>query len=178
MGCHGGAVGQLSPLSFRSPVSPPGFSWETFSFSGWMCFGCWKEVIAAAVAWLLHVSFLRMKDLETNLKLAALGCVNDHKAGEMYVADYILYHLNRMRRFDYVRVLGLPGPSNDIHEVREVYTPARLGVTEPDRGVECVHADMWWRGGGKGRLTLLSSFRLLAYRCLQPLLGSICPVVE
>ncbi|PHJ21721.1 gtp binding protein 7 isoform 2 family protein [Cystoisospora suis] len=59
----------------------------------------------------------KMKDLETNLKLAALGCVNDHKAGEMYVADYILYHLNRMRRFDYVRVLGLPGPSNDIQEV-------------------------------------------------------------
>ncbi|PFH37551.1 putative GTP binding protein 7 isoform 2 family protein [Besnoitia besnoiti] len=59
----------------------------------------------------------KMKDAEVNLKLAALGCIEDHKAGEMYVADYILYHLNRMRCFSYVDVLGLSSPSNDIQEV-------------------------------------------------------------
>lgn len=97
----------------------------------------------------------RMKDLETNLKLAALGCVDDHKAGEMYVADYILYHLNRMRRFDYVRVLGLPGPTNDIQEVREVHTPQEK-----------------WRAGAhavgyplrEGQEPAASFFRFFSYR--------------
>ncbi|EPT24604.1 GTP binding protein 7 isoform 2 family protein, putative [Toxoplasma gondii ME49] len=59
----------------------------------------------------------KMKDAEVNLKLAALGCIDDHRAGEMYVADYILYHLNRMRCFTYVDVIGLSRPTNDIQEV-------------------------------------------------------------
>ncbi|CBZ55684.1 hypothetical protein NCLIV_061080 [Neospora caninum Liverpool] len=59
----------------------------------------------------------KMKDAEVNLKLAALGCIDDHRAGEMYVADYILYHLNRMRCFSYVDVIGLSRPTNDIQEV-------------------------------------------------------------
>ncbi|GIX63431.1 GTP binding protein 7 isoform 2 family protein, putative [Babesia caballi] len=56
---------------------------------------------------------------EVNLKLAALGCLNDHSAGEDYIADYILYTLNRRHMFDYVEVLGLPGPTDDIKEVME-----------------------------------------------------------
>ncbi|CDR93746.1 Mitochondrial GTPase 1 [Babesia bigemina] len=61
----------------------------------------------------------KMQCPEINLKLAAIGCVDDHSAGVDYIADYILYTLNRKRMFDYVNVLGLPGPTDDVKEVME-----------------------------------------------------------
>ncbi|GBE61098.1 GTP binding 7 isoform 2 family protein [Babesia ovata] len=61
----------------------------------------------------------KMQCPEINLKLAAIGCVDDHSAGVDYIADYILYTLNRKKMFDYVEVLGLPGPTDDVKEVME-----------------------------------------------------------
>mmetsp|Transcript_22023 Transcript_22023/g.48914 ORF Transcript_22023/g.48914 Transcript_22023/m.48914 type:complete len:407 (+) Transcript_22023:31-1251(+) len=64
------------------------------------------------------VSLMKKKnDRERNTKLALLGCMPDHFSGEMYLADYLLYRLNKERRFEYVEELGLPGPSNDLEFV-------------------------------------------------------------
>ena len=49
-------------------------------------------------------------DPERNLRLAALGVIPDHVAGEMYIADYILWRLNRARKFEYVDVFELKEP--------------------------------------------------------------------
>ncbi|KAF8821248.1 putative GTP binding protein 7 isoform 2 family protein [Cardiosporidium cionae] len=54
---------------------------------------------------------------ETNLKLGALGCAMDWKMGEMYIADWILFFLNKNHIFSYTTVLGLSSPSNDIKYV-------------------------------------------------------------
>lgn len=61
------------------------------------------------------VSLLKRKlDLERNVKLAVLNTMPDHLAGEMYIADYLLYRLNKEGLFKYVEVCQLPGPTNDI----------------------------------------------------------------
>lgn len=59
----------------------------------------------------------KMEDPEINLKLAALGCIDDSEAGEDYIADYILYRLNNMRCYEYVKTLDLKEPSDDISEI-------------------------------------------------------------
>jgi len=56
----------------------------------------------------------RRNDPERNAKLALLQTMPDHFAGEMYLADYLLYRLNRDRLLDYVDVIGLPGPTDDV----------------------------------------------------------------
>ncbi|KAK2195268.1 bifunctional GTP binding domain/GTP-binding protein [Babesia duncani] len=56
----------------------------------------------------------KQNDLQVNLKLASLGCILDHKAGEDYIADYILYRLNKANLMQYVKVLQLQQPTNDI----------------------------------------------------------------
>ncbi|CAE7948012.1 unnamed protein product [Symbiodinium sp. KB8] len=61
------------------------------------------------------VSLLKKRnDPERNAKLGVLKCMPDHIAGEAYLADYLLYRLNRDYFMDYVRELELPGPTNDI----------------------------------------------------------------
>ncbi|AFZ78920.1 hypothetical protein BEWA_017610 [Theileria equi strain WA] len=59
----------------------------------------------------------KMEDPEINLKLAALGCINDAEAGEDYIADYILYRLNHMGCYNYVQTLGMNEPSDDISKI-------------------------------------------------------------
>ena len=39
--------------------------------------------------------FVRRNDPERNAKLGVLKCMPDHIAGEIYLADYLLYRLNR-----------------------------------------------------------------------------------
>lgn len=56
----------------------------------------------------------KRNDPQRNTKLALLGAMPDHFAGEMYLADYLLFLLNRERMFQYVDELKLPGPTNDI----------------------------------------------------------------
>lgn len=60
------------------------------------------------------VMFLQSDDQKTNLKVAALGCVSDVAAGELYVADYVLWELNRRKMYHYVHVLNLTKPTNDV----------------------------------------------------------------
>lgn len=61
----------------------------------------------------------KKNDPEVSMKLAALGCINDHWAGETLIADYVLYKLNSRRQFDYVDALELYQPSDDIYQIAE-----------------------------------------------------------
>lgn len=96
-------------------------------------------------------------DVENNLKLAALGCVLDTWAGEMYVADYVLYRLNNERLFDYVWQLELPGPTNDIHKVAShlsrVFQKTRLRMFPQEMAGVRAFLDMF-RNGKFGRFCL------------------------
>lgn len=64
------------------------------------------------------VSLMKKKnDPERHTKLAVLGAMPDHLAGDVYMADFLLYRLNKARMFEYVRELDLPGPSDNIQYV-------------------------------------------------------------
>ncbi|XP_034662334.1 mitochondrial GTPase 1 [Drosophila subobscura] len=61
-------------------------------------------------------------DDEMGMKLALVGCLPDHIVGEDLIADYLLYWLNRHRRFEYVEKLSLSsGPSDNISTVLAEY---------------------------------------------------------
>lgn len=61
------------------------------------------------------ISLLKKKnDPERNTILALIKTMPDHMAGEMYLADYLLYRLNRDELFVYVDLLELPGPTDDV----------------------------------------------------------------
>uniref|UniRef100_A0A3B0MPX6 Uncharacterized protein n=1 Tax=Theileria annulata TaxID=5874 RepID=A0A3B0MPX6_THEAN len=60
-----------------------------------------------------------MDDVEINLKLASLGCLNDSVAGEDYIADYILYRLNKSHLYTYVKTLNLSSPTNNISQISQ-----------------------------------------------------------
>lgn len=57
------------------------------------------------------------KDVDTGLKLALCGNMNDHLVGEEIMADYLLYRLNRKQNFSYTDYLGLDEPCDDIRLV-------------------------------------------------------------
>lgn len=58
-----------------------------------------------------------IKDVHTGLKLALVGCLQDHIVGAYVLADYLLYWLNKERRFEYVETLGLPEPNDNVQYV-------------------------------------------------------------
>merc|ERR1712060_347651 len=61
------------------------------------------------------ISLLKKKnDPERNTKLALLKTMPDYFAGELYLADYLLYRLNKAQLFHYVNELELPGPTDDV----------------------------------------------------------------
>mmetsp|Transcript_25468 Transcript_25468/g.73504 ORF Transcript_25468/g.73504 Transcript_25468/m.73504 type:complete len:399 (-) Transcript_25468:44-1240(-) len=61
------------------------------------------------------VSLMKKRnDPERNTKLALLKTMPDYFAGEVYLADYLLYRLNKDRCFNYVYELELPGPTDDV----------------------------------------------------------------
>lgn len=58
-----------------------------------------------------------IKDLEHGMKLASVSCMQDHLVGEIQIADYILYWLNKNHFFDYVELMNLKEPTDVIQEV-------------------------------------------------------------
>ena len=98
------------------------------------------------------------RDPEQALKLAALGLLPDHIAGEMYIGDYLLWHLNKVRLFDYVSALDLPAPSNDIKWVA-AHTAAKLDmISSTDNAPDVVAGvrgfNRMWRTGSLGKVCL------------------------
>jgi len=76
-----------------------------------------------------------IKDVHTGLKLALVGCIQDHILGSYTLADYLLYWLNRHNRFEYVEKLGLQEPNDDITYVL-VYIAAKLRKTVRLKGYD------------------------------------------
>lgn len=58
-----------------------------------------------------------IRDVYSGLKLALIGCSQDHLVGPQILADYLLFWLNKNHRFEYVEILKLKEPTDDIIEV-------------------------------------------------------------
>jgi len=58
-----------------------------------------------------------IKNLETGMKLSACATLRDENVGILNIADYILYQLNKNSMFDYVKVMGLDNPMDDVIEM-------------------------------------------------------------
>ncbi|KAL1514053.1 hypothetical protein ABEB36_003378 [Hypothenemus hampei] len=56
-------------------------------------------------------------DTETGLKLALCATIQDHLVGETIIADYLLFWLNKHKRFEYVDYFKLDRPYDDILQV-------------------------------------------------------------
>lgn len=56
----------------------------------------------------------KVKDVESGLKLALCGCLQDHLVGNDVIADYLLYWLNKNSKYEYMEMFGLKEPSDDI----------------------------------------------------------------
>lgn len=61
-----------------------------------------------------------VENLEMGLKLALCSCLPDHLVGQDVIADYLLYWLNRFEKYQYVELMGLNEPTDDITEVLNV----------------------------------------------------------
>lgn len=58
-----------------------------------------------------------IRDVYCGLKLAVVGCSQDHLIGHQILADYLLFWLNKNHRFEYVEKLSLAGPTDDVIEL-------------------------------------------------------------
>lgn len=58
-----------------------------------------------------------INNLEHGMKLASVSCMQDHLVGEIQIADYILFWLNKNQFFDYVELMNMKEPSDVIQEV-------------------------------------------------------------
>ncbi|XP_059168747.1 mitochondrial ribosome-associated GTPase 1-like [Physella acuta] len=56
----------------------------------------------------------RIGGLEEGMKLAACSCIPDHLVGEVDVADYVLYWLNKNEHFQYIDHFELEEPTDNI----------------------------------------------------------------
>lgn len=64
----------------------------------------------------------------TGLKLALVGCMQDHLVGPELLADFLLFWLNKHEKFEYVQKLGLTSPHDNILHVL-TYIAAKLKKT-------------------------------------------------
>lgn len=58
-----------------------------------------------------------VRDVFSGLKLALVGCLQDHLVGQEIIADFLLFWLNKQRKFEYVDQLKLSQPNDNILEV-------------------------------------------------------------
>lgn len=56
----------------------------------------------------------KVKDVESGLRLALCGCLQDHLVGNDVIADYLLFWMNKNSKFQYMELLGLKEPCDDI----------------------------------------------------------------
>ncbi|CAD6994430.1 mitochondrial GTPase 1 [Ceratitis capitata] len=80
----------------------------------------------------------RISDDEMGMKLALVGCLPDHLVGEELIADYMLYWMNKNRRFEYVKTVGLQNPTDSIAEVLVSHAKA-LGL---ERKIKNLHGQI------------------------------------
>ncbi|XP_023287949.1 mitochondrial GTPase 1 [Orussus abietinus] len=106
-----------------------------------------------------------IKDIESGLKLALIGCLQDHLVGPEIIADYLLFWLNKRKRFEYVEKLNIPEPMDDILEVL-LATAVKLGKMKkvrtydnqinviPDIDIAANHFIKLFRNGDLGHICL------------------------
>ncbi|KOC65414.1 Mitochondrial GTPase 1 [Habropoda laboriosa] len=70
----------------------------------------------------------KINDVNTGLKLALAGCMQDHLVGPEILADYLLFWLNKQKQFEYVKKLELSEPHDNISHIL-VYIAAKLKKT-------------------------------------------------
>jgi len=58
------------------------------------------------------ISLPFIKDMHTGMKLAVCATLKDQLVGEEYIADYLLYWLNKSCNFSYVEEMGLEEPED------------------------------------------------------------------
>lgn len=58
-----------------------------------------------------------ISNIESGLKLALCATLQDHLVGEIVIADYLLYWLNKHKKFSYVKYFGLDKANDDILQV-------------------------------------------------------------
>lgn len=54
---------------------------------------------------------------EIGMKLALCACLQDHLVGPEIIADYLLFWLNKHKKFDYTKLIGIDAPTDNISEV-------------------------------------------------------------
>ena len=59
----------------------------------------------------------KVSNLEVGMRLASCSCVPDHLVGEVNIADYILFWLNKRKLFSYVDYFQLQDSSDNIMDV-------------------------------------------------------------
>lgn len=57
-----------------------------------------------------------VKDTDNGMKLASVSCMQDHLVGEIQIADFILFWLNKNGFFSYLEFMNLKEPTDVIHE--------------------------------------------------------------
>ena len=83
------------------------------------------------------------KDVHAGMKLAACDTIVQTQVGPLEIADYLLFWLNHMGRFEYATKLGLPSPTDSIQRLflhtcmnfdlrKEVQMPGEGIVWKPD----------------------------------------------
>jgi len=106
------------------------------------------------------ISLMKKKnDPERNTKLALLKTMPDHMAGVVYMADYLLYRLNKEQLFDYVDELDLPGPTDDVrylsaHVASLLAHRKNLQLYVSDTTAGAKFFIELWRSGRLGKLCL------------------------
>uniref|UniRef100_A0A6V7IVC0 Mitochondrial GTPase 1 n=1 Tax=Bracon brevicornis TaxID=1563983 RepID=A0A6V7IVC0_9HYME len=109
-----------------------------------------------------------VKNVESGLKLALVGCLQDHLVGPTIIADYLLYWLNKNEKFEYAEKLGLNGPTDDILELLTI-SAVKMGrekkikrhdglVTRPDFTYAAEHFLRIFRNGELGPVCLDNDF--------------------
>ncbi|KAJ8014033.1 hypothetical protein DPEC_G00036040 [Dallia pectoralis] len=71
----------------------------------------------------------KIQNLETGMKLALCGTILDHLVGEDIMADYLLFSLNRLKKYSYVEKYDLGEPTDDIQQVLKCIA-VKLGKTQ------------------------------------------------
>ncbi|KAI4494983.1 hypothetical protein M0804_001184 [Polistes exclamans] len=105
-----------------------------------------------------------VNNINCGLKLALIGCLQDHLVGYTTVADFMLFSLNKYKKYEYVEKLGLPEPNDDIVYIL-TFIAAKLGrtlklrcnneyIVKPDLEIAAKHFIAMFRKGEFGPICL------------------------
>lgn len=64
-----------------------------------------------------------VKNTDHGMKLASVSCMQDHLVGEIQIADYILYWLNKNGFYQYTELMNLKEPTDSIQEALLAVSP-------------------------------------------------------